>query len=183
MESSVLGWSTETGCLLDLMILDVFTNLNDSMMHSTFSPWIPHPQGDAPPGWVFTGALTCEIFQSLSHTHISTAPVAAPPWVLQEHTLREGCVKHRWPDHMGPALCENRLWWPGLPFPISLLAVPALCASSHWEYKATVCPSIHCCLGHQVTPVWLRGAGCPSLPSSCHPYSNLQPLQTSVLQL
>lgn len=131
----------------------------------------PISQGDAPPWWVFTGALTCELFQSLSHTHISTVPVAVPLWVLQEHTLTGSHVKHRWPDHhTGLALCENRLWWPGLPFPVCFLAVPALCASPHWEYKATVCPSVHCCTRHWVTPLWLRCAGCHGVLDShlCH---------------
>lgn len=148
----------------------------------------PTSQRDDPPGWkVFTGALTREFFKaSVMLTCISTVPVAAPRWVLQEHTLTGGHVKHRGPDRMSPALCESRLCCAGLPFPVCLLALPAPCASPHCEYKATVCSSVLCCMRHRVTPLWLRSAegswihtSAVILPSLWQP----QPLQTSVLQL
>lgn len=117
------------------MVSDVFPNLNDSMTYSTFSPWIPYLLRGC--SWVegVHWGIDLWVFQSLSHTHISTVPVAAPLWVLQEHTLTKGCVKHRRPDRMGPALCESTLWCTGLPLPVCLLAVPAPCASPHWEHR------------------------------------------------
>lgn len=55
----------------------------------------PISQADDPPGWkVFTGALTCEFSKP------SVTPTLAQPlWLLQEHTLTGGHVKHGWPDH------------------------------------------------------------------------------------
>lgn len=120
------------------MILDLFSNLWCIWCVAPFLLESPASQGDAPPGWkVFTGALTYELFQSLSHTHTSTAPVAAPLWVL-EHTLTGDPVKHSWPDQVGPALCKSKLWCPGCPFLAAFRQCWTLCQPTLQEQSSSL---------------------------------------------
>lgn len=174
------------------MILDLFSNLWCIWCVAPFLLESPTSQEDAPPGWkVFTGALTCELFQSLSHTHTSTVPVAAPPWVLQEHTLthpyRGSCkTQVAWPGGPSPVWKQALVSW--LPLPGSHLAVLSLVPAHTGRTKQQfVLQSIlHEALGDTILAevCWVPwGPEYTSLPSAAHPHSNPQPLQMSVLQL
>lgn len=99
---------------------------------------------------------------------MNAAGAQPPAW---SWALREDHVKHKWPDHMGPPLCESMLWCTSLTLSCLYFgSACTLCQPTLVEHRATVCPSIHCCMRHRVTPIQLGCAGYHGFLSAhlCH---------------
>lgn len=70
------------------------------------------------------------------------AGLEPPAWFL---ALGRDHVKHRWPYHMGPPLCESILWSTSLTLPcLHFGSACTLCQPTFKEHRATVCLSVHC---------------------------------------
>lgn len=153
----------------------------DSMKYSTFSSAIPCLPRECS-YWVEEGVhlgTDLRAFSSPSAIFTGTAcgcpstgaaGLEPPAWFL---ALREDHIKHKWPHHMGPLLCESMLWCTSLTLPCLHLAVPAPCASPHSKNtrQQFVFQSVAGWPGdtNPAGVCWvLRVLECPPLPS-CQP--------------
>lgn len=103
------------------------------------------------------------------------AGLEPPAWFL---ALREDHIKHKWPHHMGPLLCESMLWCTSLTLPCLHLAVPAPCASPH--SKNTRQQFFSPLLDDLVTPIQLGCAGyCGFLSAHLCRHVNLATMKIS----